>query len=204
MYDKGMIKAAIFDADGVIVVPEKLFSQQYAEESGLDPAVLQTFFKGDFVDAITGRADLKDLIRKHADTWQWDRDPQELLDRWFAAEHVVDQEVLDVVAGQRPAGVPVYLATNQEQYRARYLREVMFPDVFDGTFVSSEIGYEKRHPDYWVPVLGRLAADIPGITPDQIVFFDDSQDSVDGAAQAGLNAHLYRHINQIKEVFSSL
>jgi len=195
-----MIQAVLFDADGVIVVPPKLFSQVYAEEYGLDPATLQAFFTGEFVQAITGRADLKDLIHKHTDKWQRDRDPQELLDKWFAAEHVIDQGVLDLIVGQRAAGMPVYLATNQEQHRARYFKEVMFPDVFDGMFISSEIGHEKRSPGYWVSVLDRLAVDVPGITPDQIVFFDDSQDSVDGAARAGLNAHLYKHIDQIKDV----
>jgi putative hydrolase of the HAD superfamily len=196
------IKAALLDADGVVIMPQKLFSRQYAEKYGYDPESFQEFFTGEFSDAINGKADLKDLIRKHNDIWHWNNDPQELLDMWFAAENVIDKEVLEVVAQQRDKGLPVYMATNQEQYRAMYLREVMFPDVFDSLFVSSEIGYMKRDPEYWVAVLGKLEVDVPGIKPEQIVFFDDSQDSIDGAAHSGIRAYLYKNIDQMREVFS--
>ncbi|MBW3538079.1 HAD-IA family hydrolase [Candidatus Parcubacteria bacterium] len=194
------IKAAIFDADGVVIMPQKLFAGQYAQRYGLDPKSFQVFFTGEFSDAITGQADLKDLIRKHHDIWRWGRDPQELLDMWFAAESVTDKELLEVVAGQRDNGLPVYMATNQERYRARYLRKVMFPDTFDGFFISCEIGYMKRDPEYWVPVLQRLAVDVPGIKPDQMVFFDDSQDSIDGAKAAGIAAYLYEDVEQVRRI----
>jgi putative hydrolase of the HAD superfamily len=195
------IKAALFDADGVVIMPEKLFSRQYAEKYGLDPESFQAFFTGEFSDAITGKADLKDLIRKHNDIWQWEQDPQELLDMWFAAENSTDRLILELIAEQRARGLPVYMATNQERYRAQYLREVMFPNLFDGFFVSSEIGYMKRDPEYWIEVLGKLAVDVPGIEPGQVVFFDDSQDSIDGALKAGINAHLYTDKQVIEKVF---
>jgi putative hydrolase of the HAD superfamily len=196
-------KAAIFDADGVIVIPQKMFSRHYAEQHGLDPESFQVFFTGEFSDAITGKADLKDLIRKHKATWHWDGDPQELLDMWFSAENHTDKAVLDIIKQERAKGLPVYMATNQEKYRAKYLREVMFPNVFDEVFVSSEIGYMKRSPEFWVALLGKLATDIPGIKPDEVVFFDDSQDCIDGAKAAGITALLYQgDVNQIKQALA--
>lgn len=195
------IKAALFDADGVVIVPQKVFSGQYAEKYGLDPESFEAFFREEFSDAITGKADLKDLIRKHNDIWHWERDPQELLDMWFAAENATDKALLEIIAQQRAKGMPVYMATNQEQYRAKYIREVLFPNVFSGLFISSEIGYTKRDPEYWVAVLGKLAIDVPDIRPDQVVFFDDSRDSIDGAKQAGIRAYLYEGIAQVREVF---
>jgi putative hydrolase of the HAD superfamily len=194
------IKAAIYDADGVLIVPQKLFSQRYAEKYGLNPEDFQAFFGGDFSKAVLGKADLKDLIRKNNHIWQWEGDPQELLDMWFESENHVDNELLALIKEQREAGLPVYIATIQEKHRAKYLREVMFPNVVDDIFVSSEIGYMKKDPEYWAAVLGKLAVDIPGIEADQVVFFDDSQDSVDGATQAGISAHLYDNVEQVKRV----
>lgn len=196
-------KAALFDADGVLITPEKLFSVQYAEKYGLNPNDFQAFFVGEFSDAITGKADLKELIVKHNDLWHWDGDPQELLDMWFASENHIDNNVLEIVKQQKAKGLPVYMATNQEKYRAEYLRSVMFPDVFDGVFVSSELGYMKRDDGYWPPVLGKLALAVPGIEPSQVVYFDDSQDSIDGATRAGIHAILYKSIEQITEVFGN-
>lgn len=196
----GEIKAALYDADGVVIVPQKLFSRQYAEKYGLDPASFQAFFTGEFSDAVLGKADLKDLIRKHNDIWHWDGDPQELLDMWFEAENHTDEELLAIIKQQRESGLPVYMATIQERYRAKYLREIMFPGLFDGIFVSSEIGYMKKDPEYWAAVLGKLALDVPGIKPNQVIFFDDSQDSIDGASQAGISAHLYENAEQIRTI----
>lgn len=192
------VKAAIFDADGVLIMPEKLFSRQYAEEYGLDPDSFEAFFKCEFSEAITGKADLKDLIIKHNDIWHWDNDPQALLDKWFDAENHIDIAVLSIVNELRSNKLPVYMATNQEKYRAKYLREVMFPGVFDEVFVSSEIGYTKSNPKYWVNVLGRLAVDIPGVKANNVIFFDDSKDSIEGAREAGITAYLYEAVEQIK------
>jgi putative hydrolase of the HAD superfamily len=196
------MKAALFDADGVVIVPQKIFSKQYAQKYGLDPESFEGFFRGAFSDAITGEADLKDLIRKHHDVWQWSTNPQELLDMWFAAESHTDKELLNVIWQQRANGLAVYMATNQEKYRAQYLRETMFPGVFDDIFVSSEIGHMKRDPGYWVPVLDKLAIDIPGIDPSHVAFFDDSQDSIDGARSAGINAYLYEGATQVRQVLA--
>lgn len=194
------IRIVLFDADGVLVTPPKLFSEQYAERNGLDPASLQPFFLGEFTEATMGKADLKELISKHNDLWHWDGDSQGLLDEWFEAENVIDGELLKVVRETRQSGLPVYLATNQEAYRARYFREVMFPDEFDGMFVSSEIGYLKKHTEYWVEVLRQLQNHWQELEPGQVVYFDDSQDSIEGAKQEGISAHLYEGVNQVRSI----
>ena len=196
------IKAVIFDADGVIVKPPQLFSQFYAQKYGYDVGKFTAFFKGEFGDAITGKADLKDLLRKHHEIWQWDKDPQELLDMWFEAENHLDPAVMDYVKKLHAQGMPIYLASNQEKYRAQYFRDTVFPDTFDDMFFSSDIGCMKRDSDFWKIVLQKLEEDIPGIQPAEIIFFDDSQDSVDGAQAAGINAHLYAGVEVLTKELS--
>jgi HAD superfamily hydrolase (TIGR01509 family) len=195
-------KVVLFDADGVVIVPQKVFARQYAQAHNLQLNDLETFFRGPFSQAIIGNADLKDLIREHHKTWRWDGDPQGLLDMWFRAENGTDKDLLEIIAWQRTNGKRVSMATNQEKYRANYLREIMFPGIFDDIFVSSEIGYMKREPEFWTAVLQRLRSDMPGIDPTQVVFFDDSQDSIEGARKAGVSAYLYEGIDQVKRVLT--
>lgn len=193
------VRAVVFDADGVIVVPQMLFSKTYAAQHGLDPKSFTPFFKGeDFEQALQGRADLKDLIKNHNDIWQYSGDVQDLLDEWHASEHQLDEQVLQEIRQIKQRGIPVYLATNQEKYRAHYMREVMFPDVFDKIFASSDVGYTKKDKRFWEAIHSDIAQDVPGIKPEEIVFFDDSQDSIDGAQKFGIVAHLYEDSSQIK------
>lgn len=37
------LKAILFDADGVMIIPGELFSRQYARQRGFDPQMLQPF-----------------------------------------------------------------------------------------------------------------------------------------------------------------
>lgn len=197
-----LTRVVIFDADGVLITPTKLFAAQYAEEHGYDQASFQEFFLGDFKQAIEGKVDLKELIIKHRAIWHWEADPQILLDQWFATENVIDHELLGVIASVQDSGLPVFMATNQERYRAQYLREVMFPDVFQEIFVSSEIGCEKKNPRYWDYVLADLRRRWPELQPEQVLFFDDSPDSLHGAIQAGINAQLYQGVEHVKSTLN--
>jgi hypothetical protein len=63
-------RALILDADGVVIKPPRPFSAVRAEELGLDPNAFLPFFQGPFRLALTGRADLEDLIDEYSDLWQ--------------------------------------------------------------------------------------------------------------------------------------
>lgn len=195
-------KVVLFDADGVIVTPKKKFSHQFAEKYGIDPEHFQEFFKGDFTKAIIGQADLKEVILKYNHIWKWNNDPQELLDMWFESENVINAKLLELIEELKIIGVHVCLATHQEKYRAKYMREVMFPGVFDNYFISSEIGATKTTAAYWDFVLTQLKKDIPDIKPSEILFFDDTQQNIDAANKAGIKGIYYNDIEQVKTVLT--
>jgi putative hydrolase of the HAD superfamily len=191
------IKAVLFDADGVLITPPKLFSEVYAGSIGVDPASFLPFFKGVFLDALEGKADLKELISAHPEIWHWQGDPTELLQRWFDAENQVDPDLLKVVKALKSRGILVALATDQEKYRAAYLRETMFPGVMDDVFVACEFGYRKENPKYFEKVLEVLSA--KGVSdPATVLYLDDSAKNIMSARNVGINAHLYENAAQAK------
>jgi putative hydrolase of the HAD superfamily len=195
-------KILLMDADGVIIRPPRPFSQLHADQRSFEAREIEPFFEGDFRLATVGKADVKELINKHRDLWHWDGTPDELLRRWFEAEHHIDHELLNVLQQIRAAGVPVYLATDQEKYRAAYLRDVMFPGKFDGAFISCEIGYEKTEPEFFIAVLEQLRAKYPAITPADIAFFDDSPAKVESARTLGIAAQFYANRSQIDHILT--
>ena len=193
-------KAILLDADGVMILAPQPYSYTYAEQRGLDPQKIEPFFATSFREALRGKADLKELITNAPDTWHWTGDPQQLLNDWFAAENVPSVAFLPIIKTARAGGVRIYLATNQEKYRAAYLRETMFTDVFDDILVSCEFGAIKREPEYWAAALAKIAADVPDITPQQILYLDDSQADVDVARLTGIDARLYTGPEQLVEL----
>jgi HAD superfamily hydrolase (TIGR01509 family) len=192
-------EAVLFDADGVSILAPGPFSYHYAEQQGLPRDSIEPFFGGDFQLALSGEADLKDLIVKNNNLWHWESDPQELLDLWFEYENCPNTELAELIRKYREE-IPVYLATNQERHRAKYLREVMFAGVFTDVLASAEVGYRKKQPEFWQVALAKIALKVPDITPSEIAYFDDEQKIVDVARSVGINAHLYEGIEQVKRI----
>lgn len=98
---------------------------------------------------------------------------------------VVDPDSTALLGTLRAAGYGVHLGTNQEQHRARFMREELgFDDGrFDVSVYSWEIGLAKPDPAYFERALAMI-----GAAPETVLFVDDRQENVDGARSAGLAA----------------
>src|SRR3989344_7786042 len=136
-----MIKGILFDADGVTLVKHGYFSEQFIKENNLPPEKIRLFFKEKFSLCQKGKADLKEEIQPYLSDWKYSVD--DYLNNWFTMDFVVNQEVLDIVSQMRTKGVKCYLATDQEKYRAQYLKDRNFEENFDGVFYSYNLGYQK-------------------------------------------------------------
>ncbi len=193
----------LFDADGVLTLPEELFSVVYARSHGLDPKPFEQFFRNEWKSIATGKADLKEAIAANPDLWQWRGDIDDLLNYWFESENIQNEEVVNLARELKAKGIPCYLATEQEKYRGNYMRDVMFKDLFDGYYITAELGISKTEPEFFRTIIDDLKRHYPEIKPEDIVFFDDSQPKVDTARSVGINAQLFESAEQIRSLVLS-
>lgn len=191
-------KVALFDVDGVLLLPPRLFSDIYSEKNGIDPAALIPFYSSkEFQDCSIGKLDLKEAIKIHNDKWQWHGDPAKLIDEWLEAENYPNYELLEVIKNLRNSGTKVYIVTQQENYRAAFLRDHVFTDQFDGFLASCDFGVHKHTPEFWDTVLKQLSHDIDDLTPENIIYFDDKQKLVDAASAKDIKAYLYTKLTDV-------
>lgn len=164
----------LFDADGVLTLPEEVFSVVYAQSHGFDIEPFSQFFLNDWQEIVTGKKDLKESIVENQKLWRWDKSPEELLKFWFETEDVRNDELLELVNKLKAKGIPCYLATEQEKYRGEYMQNVMFKDAFDGYFISANLGVTKTNPKFFEMIIEQLQQKHPELAPQDITFFDDS------------------------------
>ena len=198
-----MARCVLFDADGVLTLPEDVFSVVYARSRALDTGPFEDFFKNEWQPIVTGKRDLKESIAANPELWQWDGTADELLEYWFKTEDVRNEELLKVISEIRDKGIPCYLATDQEKYRAEYMKNVMFKDLFSGYFVSAELGVSKTDPRFFELILRELGVQYPELKPNEVIFFDDSQSKVDTAKALGIDARLFENSDQVRDLLNA-
>jgi FMN phosphatase YigB (HAD superfamily) len=194
------MKIILFDADGVLTLPEEFFSVVYARSHGLDPEPFEQFFRNDWKPFVTGKADLKESIAANPQLWQWDGDADGLLKFWFETEDVRNDELLNLIREIRAQGTACYLATEQEKYRGNYMREVMFKDSLDGCYVTAELGVSKTEPAFFQAIIQDLQGKYPELEAKDILFFDDSQSKVDTACSVGIDGRFYTGVEQVRSI----
>ena len=193
-------KAFLWDADGVLTVPEEYYSIQFAKKLGLDPDVFTPFFTDDFPKAIVGQADLKQLIWKNRDLWQIHTKSEinPLLQDWFTKEHIINTEAVALLKKMQSNGVVTALAINQERYRGNYMKTEMFP-YMDHFFVSAEVGTKKPNPGFFEHCWNTLVASIHVDQRSEVLFIDDTPSHVEAARKYGFTAHYFQNTPELKK-----
>ena len=64
-----MIKAIIFDFDGMFADEGGQFSEKFSQKYGIPMEKVITFFKAEFGDCLIGKADLKKEFLKYLGKW---------------------------------------------------------------------------------------------------------------------------------------
>ncbi len=182
-----MIKALVFDVDGVLVHAE-MFSKQLEKDYGIPMSSLQPFFADTFQRCLVGEVDLKESLKPHLGEWGWQGTVDEFINYWFSVEHQVDEPLLSYIAKVKSQGVACYVATNQEKYRAAYLLERLNANsVFDGFFASAHLGHKKPASEFFATMYNNLSH----FDRSEILFWDDKDVNVTTAKEFGINAEIY-------------
>jgi putative hydrolase of the HAD superfamily len=190
-----MIKAAIFDIDGVIV-HGGIFSDHVERDFGISKKITSEFFEGDFQKCLVGKADLKDELEKLIGEWGWNKSVDELLEYWFENGYEFDKRFVPLIRELRNKGIKCCAATNQEKYRTEHLRsQKELRDLFDEFFSSAYIGFKKPQQEFFAHMYQTA---LVGIEKPKVFFTDDSLENVEGAKQFGFQARLFTDFEHLQ------
>lgn len=178
-----MIKAILFDADGVVQCPGERFHQFIARNApGGDAAQFWKVVGTAEKPCLTGAADFVDALRGALNAMGSTATIEEALDAWN--DVVVDRSVLAVVRELRDRGLICALATNQNPYRAHHMRRTpKLDERFDQTFYSCDLGFAKPDLAYFHTLLSSLELEAT-----ECLFIDDSETNVRSAQSIGIRA----------------
>ncbi len=194
------VKAVIFDADGMIVHGDR-FSKRLETQFGISTAVTGPFFGKEFQLCLIGKADLKQELAKHIDSWGWKKSVDDLLDFWFGLEYIkIDLRFGPIISKLKADGVCVYLATNNERYRTENLTiNRGIGNWFDGVFSSAYIGFKKPEVQFFQRITDEI-----GVDKAHIIFWDDDPENIEGARAFGIPTELFIDFDSFEQKITGL
>ncbi len=179
------VEAVLFDADGLLQHPRAGWEGRIAAFDPADPdGMLDALWRAE-IPALEGKQHLRDgmldlLTARGLDVDRVD----DLVALWDNIE--VDPDAWRVVEAVRAAGVPCYLASNQQSYRRDLMLALGYGELVDHAFFSCDLGVAKPKPAYFEAILARLA-----LPADRVVFVDDVPANVAAAASVGIVARVH-------------
>jgi putative hydrolase of the HAD superfamily len=179
------IKAILLDADGLMFKKQRYFSEILYEKYGVPAESIIPFFKTQFRECQKGNSDLKEELMPYLKQWKWEGDVESFLAHWFSF-CVVDEDVLNAVRELRAKGLKCYLVTDQEKYRAEYIKKNLgLERELDGFFFSFEVGYSKSDTGFFETILETLH-----LVSEEVIFFDDEEENIEVGRSLGIESVL--------------
>ena len=197
-----MTQTILFDVDGVLIhgyhAREELrlyWDENIEKDLGVNREGFCALFTMPlWHDIVTGRKDLFTELSEYLPLCGYHDDPQLVIDYWLAHDSNINHDLIDKIKILKSSpDVKLYIATNQEHNRAKYLMDVLgFGEHFIDIFHSAKIGYLKPVQDYFINVHGLLGNPIP-----PPIFFDDTPAVVQGANDFGWTAYEFLSVEDL-------
>ena len=184
-----VIKAVLFDADGVIQRTDETFRAALGSlisDQDAVPDFLSDIFTAE-KPCLTGQREFPAELRLVLEKWQSKVSLEKALAVWT---HITPVDFVMARIAVLRENTLCCLASNQQHHRAGIMRNRLgYSDQFDELYISCEIGHAKPGSAFFEHIIGQLSA--RGISPENIGFIDDHAQNVSEAAACGLQAIQY-------------
>ncbi|MDB5189764.1 MAG: HAD-superfamily hydrolase, subfamily variant 3 [Parcubacteria group bacterium] len=182
-----MIKAVIFDLNGVFIHSERL-SDRFERDFGVPVS--------EFLPKL---GEIMDFVRKPGaepafrywepalKEWNISMTEEELWKYWFDAE-IPSEEMIALARELKEKGIKVITLSNNFKERAEYYGHYPWmQDVMDKTYFSWKTGLVKPDVEAWKLVLSDFA-----LEPSACLYFDDQQKNLDAAESVGIQSCMFK------------
>jgi putative hydrolase of the HAD superfamily len=186
------IRAILFDADGVLQYSRADDLPALLERTlGFVPAPVEAFVN-EVIElerpALAGQTDFAEELEPLVARWGAPGKGAVLAAGWACCIDT-DASVLELIGKLRRQGLLCALATNQQRYRAKCMRETLgYDTVFELSFYSHQLGFAKPDVRYFSAVVAGLP-----VPPEATLFIDDLEKNVFAARQVGFHAEQFVH-----------
>lgn len=179
------LRILILDLETVLLKDYKSFIEKYTQQHLLDKKDLEDFLNNEFKKCLLGKSDFKKKVKKYLTSWRWQGSVDDFMKYWTEDELVFNSEVVNQINKLNRDKYKVYISSNQETYRSKFI-EAMTNEILkvDGFLFSSSIGFLKETTGYFKKLLKTLI-----LNPNQIYYIGNSDKCIKNASKVGIKTY---------------
>lgn len=200
---KGRTRALLFDLGGVLIeIDFERALRHWAPMSQLPLAELRTLFRFDaaYEQHERGEIEAGDYFAHLRRTLKLEATDAQIVEGWNAIFiREIPQTVAMVTHARRHLPCYCFSNTNRTHQEFWMTRFGQASSGFDRVFVSWELGWRKPEAEAFARVCREIGAEAG-----EVLFFDDTQENVEGARAAGLQAALVRSPQDVRDALEGL
>ena len=187
------IDLVVWDFDGV-------FNANYNEEGyrwqktidadlSMDgPAFRHALFSPKFLAIMTGHVDLRDALEELLPTAGYSHGPDAFMEYWFSNDYFHNEGMDELLVDVRATGVKCVIGTNNEPYRAGYIKDQWgYGARVDTIYTSGLMKVAKPDHDFYQHIM-----DAEGLSDRaRVLFIDDHPENIVSANEYGWRTHQF-------------
>jgi len=201
-----MLKAILWDIDGVIIRHNDYFSNQLERENYYQPREIINEFRCTNLNTNcdADKLDVLEVIKPFLTRIGWqDSSNEYFLRQYEYEEKYLNFALLAEIQKVRQQGIQCFIASNQNYFRkAHLIKKMKINSNFDGAFFSCDLKAVKTENGYWEILLKEL--NLSGFEPDEMLFLDDLPVNLEQAKKFGVRGVLISNQADIVGVLTQI
>ena len=195
MDKKNMIKAIIFDLNGIFLQNPKL-SDRFNRDFGVStdvflPKLSDIMEKVRKPNAGSAFSYWKEVLKE----WKLELSESKFWDYWFRAE-VQSEKMIAFAKKIREKGIRVYILSNNFKERADYYNQYPWiHDAVDKVYFSWQTGFVKPDTRAWELILTEN-----NLKGEECLYFDDQEKNIKSAESLGIKSFKFTNEEELEKV----
>lgn len=192
-----MIKAVVFDLDGMVFEEPHYYTEELEIKYGIP--LKDSLFSNDpnYLDCKMGKITLDDFLRPYYKKWR--KYPKykltfaEAKKEWFEFAQI-NREIIDIAKQLKEKGIINLILTNNTKERVEYLSEKYHLSETFEIVGSYDLGVLKPDPAFYQVLKERYRLKFS-----EILYFDDKKETIGTLKKLGFPAVLYQDVEDFKK-----